>query len=81
MLSISPETVFRGNDAWSRAIPQISKITKRPLILGRSIYTNDLRNKIYKDLKNQNINANLTNLEFDCCHEDISRVKNIITTT
>ena len=80
MQSISPETVFRGNNAWFKAIPQISKITKRPLILGRGIYTSEIRNKIFKDLKNQNIDANFTNLEFDCCYEDISRIKNIITT-
>jgi len=51
MQSISPETIFRGNDAWEKALPQITKLTKNPLVLGRSIYTNDLRNKILKDLK------------------------------
>jgi len=78
MQSISPEIIFRGNDAWEKALPQITYLTKRPLILGRSTYTNDLRNKILKDLKNKNINVNSTDLHFDCCYEDISRVKNII---
>ena len=78
MQSISPESVFRGNDAWEKALPQITKLTKNPLILGRSFHTQNLRNKIFRDLQNQNINVNFANLQFDCCYEDISRIKNII---
>jgi len=78
MQSISPETIFRGNYAWEKSLPQITKLTKSPLILGRSIHTNNLRNRIFNDLKNQNLNVTSANLEFDCCYEDISRVKNII---
>ncbi len=78
MQSISPETIFRGNKAWQESLPQITKLTKKPLILGRGIHTNNLRNKIHKDLKNENLNVNSANLQFDCCYEDISRVKNII---
>ena len=78
MQSISPEIIFRGNYAWQKSLPQITKLTKSPLILGRSIHTNNLRNKIFNDLKNQNLNITSANLQFDCCYEDISRVKNII---
>ena len=78
MQSISPEIIFRGNDAWEKALPQITKLIKSPLILGRSIHTHNLRNKIFRDLKNQNLNVSSDNLQFDCCYEDISRVKNII---
>jgi glycerol dehydrogenase-like iron-containing ADH family enzyme len=78
MQSISPETIFRGNHAWQKSLPQIIKLTKRPLVLGRGINTNKLRNKIFNDLKNKNLNVNFANLKFDCCYEDISRVKNII---
>ena len=78
MQSISPETIFRGNNAWEKSLPLISKLTKSPLILGRSINTNKLRNKIFTDLKNHNLDVNSANLQFDCCYEDISRVKNII---
>ena len=70
MQSISPEIIFRGYDAWERALPQITNLTKSPLILGRSIYTNDVRNKIFRDLKDRDLNANITNLHFDCCYED-----------
>ena len=78
MQSISPETIFRGDDAWDKALPQIINLTKSPLILGRSVHTNDIKNKIFIDLKNRELNVNLTNLQFDCCYEDISKVKDII---
>ncbi len=78
MQSISPATIFRGSYAWQKSLPHIIKLTKSPLILGRSIHTNNLRNKIFIDLKNLNLNVNSANLEFDCCYEDISRVKNFI---
>ncbi len=75
---ISPETIFRGNNAWEESVPQITKLTKSPLILGRGKHTNDLRNKIFIDLKNQNLSVNFANLQFDCCYEDISRIKDVI---
>ena len=78
MLSISPETIYRGNYAWEKSLPQIIKLTKSPLILGRGIQTNNQRNNIFNDLKNQKLNVNSANLQFDCCFEDISRVRNII---
>ena len=78
MQSISPETIYRGNSAWEKSLPQITKLTKSPLILGRGNHTKNLRNKIFIDLKNQNLNVNFANLQFDCCYEDISRVKNVI---
>ena len=78
MQSISPEIIFRGNDAWDEALPQIPKLTQNPIILGRSFHTQNLRNKIYKDLKNQKLKSNSATLHFDCCFEDISRLKEII---
>jgi len=70
MQSISPETIYRGNYAWEKSLPQITKLTKSPLILGRGIQTNNLRNKIFNDLKNQKLNVNSANLQFDCCYEE-----------
>jgi len=78
MQSVSPETIFRGNYAWENSLPQIIKLTKNPLVLGRGVHTNNLRNKIFIDLKNQNLSVNSANLQFDCCYEDILRIKNII---
>ncbi|MBO6972054.1 MAG: iron-containing alcohol dehydrogenase [Prochlorococcus marinus CUG1431] len=78
MQLISPEIIFRGNEAWEKSLSQITRFTKSPLILGRSINTHNLRNKIFRDLKNQKLNVSSANLQFDCCYEDISRVKSII---
>ncbi len=78
MQSISPEIIFRGNDAWETSLPKITELTKSPLILGRSFNTYNLRKRIFLDLKNQNLDANSANLQFDCCYEDISRIKKII---
>ena len=78
MQSISPEKVFRGNCAWFKALPQIKKISKRPLILGRSLATLKIRQKIYKDLLEDNFEIHISNLNFDCCYEDLERLENII---
>ena len=50
MQSISPETIYRGRDAWIDALPHITKLTKRPLILGKSFRTNSLRENIIFNL-------------------------------
>ena len=78
MQSISPETIYRGNDAWEKALPHITNLTKSPLILGRSVHTNDIKNKIFRDLKKSELNVNSANLQFDCCYEDISKIKETI---
>ena len=78
MQTISPETIYRGINAWEKSLPQITKFTKSPLILGRGTHTINLRNKIFIDLKNQNLRVDSANLQFDCCYEDISRVEDII---
>ena len=78
MQSISPETIFRGSGAWLEALPRITKLTNRPLLLGRSNKTNNLRKKIHKDLSDHNLSVYSANLQFDCCHEDLSRIKNIV---
>ena len=78
MQLISPEKIYRGNGAWLNALPQIKKITKRPLLLGRSLATNKIREKIYKNLHNEDLDIHLSNLEFDCCYEDLARIKQII---
>ena len=68
MQSISPEIIFRGTDAWEKALPQITKLTKSPLVLGRSFQTHYLRNILFRDLKNQNLSVNTANLQFDEDH-------------
>ena len=79
MQLISPEKIFRGNGAWLRALPEIQKIAKSPLLLGRSLSTKNIRDRIYKDLQEYSFNVKSSNLQFDCCYEDLSRIKEFIT--
>ena len=78
MQLISPQKVFRGNEAWLKALPYIKKISNRPLLLGRSLSTNNIRQQVYKDLYDINLSTYSSNLEFDCCYEDLDRIRNII---
>ncbi len=78
MQLISPEKIFRGNGAWLEALPHIKKLSKRPLILGKSLLTKNIRQKVYKDLHDENISINSSNLKFDCCYEDLKRISSII---
>ena len=78
MQSISPELIFRGCEAWKEALPTITNFIERPLLLGRSNNTNYLRKNIYKDLKSCDLNVFSHNLQFDCCHEDLSKLQQLI---
>ena len=78
MQLISPERIFRGNSAWLKALPQIRKLTKSPLLLGRSNATKNIRQQIYKDLQDENLTVFSCNLQFDCCYEDLERIKGTI---
>ncbi len=78
MQLISPEKIFRGNNAWKNALPQIKNISKRPLLLGRSLSTKNIRKQIYQDLHDYNFRTHTSDLQFDCCYEDLERIKSII---
>ena len=78
MQLISPETIFRGNDAWCKALPEIKRISRRPLLLGRGLATNEIRQQIREDLNKNDLDVYLSNLEFDCCYEDLARIKKFI---
>ena len=75
---ISPKNLFRGNGAFLKALPQIKEISKRPLLLGRSLSTNNIRKQIYKNLYDENLDVFSSNLQFDCCYEDLARIKKFI---
>ena len=77
MYLVSPKRVFKGYKAWEKALPEISKLTKSPLLVGRSESTNILRQKILQDLHFYNINALNQTLYFDCCEEDLNRLYTI----
>ena len=78
MQLISPDRIFRGNSAWVKALPQIRKLSKRPFLLGRSGATKNIRQQIYKDLEKENLSVYSSYLQFDCCYEDLERIKGII---
>ena len=78
MQLISPEKIFRGNNAWGKSLKHIKKISKNPLILGRSLSTKNIRHQIYKDLQDHYFHVNTSNLQFDCCYEDLERIESII---
>ncbi len=74
---ISPDKVIRGKDAWKKSLPEIVNITKSPLILGRSLITRSIRSKISNDLSQLNLKVYNSELEFDCCEEDLTRIYNL----
>ena len=74
MQIISPDKVIRGSNAWQRSLPEIVKISKSPLLLGRSLSTRPLRSLISKDLREFNLKVYNSELEFDCCEQDLTRI-------
>ena len=69
--SISPSKVVRGKGAWDKSIESITKLCKRPLILGRSNSTKRLRISFLNDLISKGIQAFSFELKHDCCELDI----------
>tara|TARA_Y100000589_G_scaffold321139_1_gene352051 strand:- start:6276 stop:7367 length:1092 start_codon:yes stop_codon:yes gene_type:complete len=74
MQLISPSKILRGENAWINSIPEIIKLTKSPLLIGRSLNTKELRFKILKSLTTHNLNVSFEELDFDCCEEDLERL-------
>jgi len=68
---ISPSKVIRGEGAWSNSIESITNLCKRPLIIGRSNSTKELRTSLGKDLIFKGIKAISFDLDHDCCELDI----------
>ena len=71
--SISPSKVVRGEGAWTKSIESITKLCKRPLIIGRSSSTKRLRTSFENDLLLKDIQAISFDLDFDCCELDIKK--------
>ncbi len=69
--SISPLKVIRGEGAWIKSLESITKLSKRPLIIGRSSATNKLRTSFKNDLLLKGIQATSFDLNHDCCELDI----------
>jgi len=72
--AVAPATVLRGDGAWDEALPQIKFLCSRPLVLGRSASTVELRQRLVADLLSQGLNPLQAQLQFDCCEQDLQRV-------
>ncbi len=73
--TIAPVRVLRGPDAWSKSLPLIAALSRRPLLLGRSQPTRALRQQLAADLSHHAIRPQLSNLAHDCCEPDLERLE------
>ena len=72
--AIAPATVLRGDGAWEEALPLITSLCSRPLVLGRSSSTRIQRQGLVSDLQSCGINPRAAELEFECCEQDLERL-------
>ena len=71
--SIAPAAVLRGEGAWAESLPQIKALCSRPLVLGRSSATAELRQHLTADLESVGLAPTDAQLQFDCCELDLAR--------
>ncbi len=71
--NISPLKIVRGEGAWIRSIDLIPKLCNRPLIIGRSNATKEIRTSFEKDLVKKGIKPISFELKHDCCELDIQK--------
>ena len=71
--NISPLMVVRGEEAWTRSLDLVTKLCKRPLLIGRSHSTNKIRISFKKDLLSKGIQPFFLELDHDCCDLDIKK--------
>ncbi len=75
--SIAPLKVIRGESAWEESKQLIKMICKKPLLLGRSSSTENIRNVLKSDLINIGLNTISGLLKYDCCEEDLNQILQI----
>ena len=71
--TISPLKVVRGEGAWTKSLDLITKLCKRPLIIGKSSCTKKIRTSFKKDLLSKGIHPISLELDHDCCELDIQK--------
>ena len=69
--AIAPAVVLRGEGAWSDAQDTIAAQCKRPLLLGRSQATRNLRGSLATELSQRGPEVSLAELKHDCCEPDL----------
>jgi glycerol dehydrogenase-like iron-containing ADH family enzyme len=72
--AIAPATVWRGPQAWERALPQVGLLGQHVLLLGRSAATADLRRQLQAELEASGLAVTPGLLQHDCCEPDLERV-------
>jgi len=72
--AIAPVRVVRGVGAWREALPAIGDLCRRPLLLGRSRATADLRQQLQAQLSATGLEPQAAALEHDCCESDLRRL-------
>ena len=69
--NISPSKVVRGENAWNKSIDLVTKLCKRPLLIGRSSSTKKIRTSFKKDLLSRGLQPLFFELDHDCCEIDV----------
>ena len=69
--AIAPAVVLRGEGAWREALPAITALSRRPLLLGRSAATEGLRQQLERDLRQAGLDPLGASLRHDCCEADL----------
>ncbi|HYP03946.1 MAG TPA: iron-containing alcohol dehydrogenase family protein [Cyanobium sp.] len=72
--AIAPTRVLRGAGAWGEGVEAIGALCKRPLLLGRSGATAEVRRGLACDLRGAGLTEKAAELRFDCCEEDLGRL-------
>ena len=72
--AIAPAAVLRGEGAWAEAFPKIRALCSKPLVLGRSSSTSELRRQLFADLAGTGLTPTTAQLQFDCCEQDLARL-------
>ena len=68
---IAPALVLRGEGAWQQALSSIATLCRRPLLLGRSTATAELRAGLLADLAAAGLVVSAAELHHDCCEQDL----------
>ena len=79
--AIAPAAVMRGEGAWAQALPQIARLSRAPLLLGRSSQTERLRDQLFADLQHAGLSPRSALLHADCCEQDLQRLASDLTAT
>jgi glycerol dehydrogenase len=72
--AISPACVLRGEHAWREALPMLSSLCRKPLLLGRSRATAALRADLAGNLSAAGLFPQPAELRHDCCEEDLQQL-------